>query len=221
MQGVYRFLLGKSNKWQLCPPETKNWDYYHQMTFRQHKAQQFEFSEIANEVPPLPGEFPPPVKYHVKDPSGKSLLESLSDGALVRMARRALPGSQLFNKTCAATESRLAVYVVLIEDTYESAFGDGIFRCFESAHLKEDAAKTYIDEYQFAPDEKTDFFIRSVYLTVSGWSLALDTGDCDLSRYDDFTKKQIATDLKHPGRRRNRLGQLYSEIRLISSKQNE
>ena len=44
-------------------------------------------------------------------------------------------------------------------------------------------------------------YIRKVYLTVSGWTLALDTKNCDLSPFDHFTKKQIVRDFEHPERR--------------------
>ena len=211
MRGVYRFWLGQSDNWQFCPSETKDWDYYHQMVFRQHKAENCEFSDIAGEVPTLPAEFPPPARYHVKDPSGKSLLELLPGGALVRMTRRVLPGSGLFKKVCAAPEGRLPVYVVLQEDIYESALGDGIFRNFESAHLDEQAARTHIDQYQYQPDEKTEFYIRTVYLIVSGWTLALDTRNCDLSPYDHFTKKQVVRDLEHPDMRLDPWGKPYQK----------
>ncbi len=207
-QGVYRFWLGQSGEWEFCPPETKAWDYYHQMAFRQHKVEHCKFGEIVDEVPSLPAEFPPPAKYHVKDPSEKSLLDALPGGEPVRMVRRVLPGNRLFKKICAAPERRLPVYVVLHEDKYESAFGDGDFRYFESAHLDEEAAKAHIDRY-YASKEWSELHIRKVYLTVSGWTLALDTEESDLSPFDHFTKRQIVGDLKHPKRRLDPWGEPY------------
>ncbi len=211
-QGVYRCWLGPSAEWQFCPPETETWDYYHQMVFRQHRAGCCNFSDIADEVPSLPAEFPPPAKYHVKDPSEESLLD-------------VLPGNRLVKKICAAPEKRLPVYVVLREDIYETAFGDGVFRDFESAHLDEEAAKAHIQQFLLKspgmtiqsfdpPDTRivdNSHYIRKLYLTVSGWMLALDTKDCDLSRYDHFTKKQIVSDIEHPEKRLDPWGEPYQE----------
>ncbi len=194
-QGVYRFWLGQSGEWEFCPPETKAWDFYHQMAFRQHKVEHCKFSDIVDEVPSLPAEFPPPAKYHVKDPSEESLLE-------------VLPGNRLVKKICAAPERRLPVYVVLHEDTYESAFGDGVFRYFDSAHLDEEAAKAHIDRY-YASKEWSELYIRKVYLAVSGWTLALGTEDSNLSPFDHFTKRQIVGDLEHPQRRLDPWGEPY------------
>lgn len=191
------------------------------MVFRQCRADDCKFGDIVDAVPSLPAEFPPPARYHVKDPVEKSLLDALPGGELVRRVRRVLPGNRLFKKICAAPEGRLPVYVVLREDIYETAFGDGIFRDFESAHLDEAAAKAYIQQQQpgmtiksFNPPETRsvhdNHYIRKVYLTESGWTLALDTTDCDLSPYDHFTKKQIVRDLEHPERRLDPWGKPYS-----------
>jgi hypothetical protein len=188
-----------------------------------------------DEVPSLPAEFPPPAKYHVKDPSEKSLLDALPGGELVRRVRRVLPGNRLFKKICAAPERRLPVYVVLREDTYESALGDGVFRYFESAHPDEEAAKAHIDQYcsskkrfmlytrkvyltlsvgSLALDtEDSEPYIRKVYLTLSVENLALDTEDSNLSPFDHFTKAQIVSDLDHPEMRRDPWGKLYQEDR--------
>lgn len=219
-QGVYRFWLDHSDEWQFCPSETKNWDYYHQMIYRSCRGDACKFSDIADQVPSLPAEFPPPDKYHVKDRSEKSLLDALPGGELVGWVRRVLPGNRLFKKICVAPEGRLPVYVVLREDLYETAFGDGVFRDFESAHLDEEAAKAFIQqqppgmtiqsydppETRSVPDNR---YIRKVYLTESGWTLALDTTDCDLSPYDHFTKKEIVRDLKHPEKRLDPWGEPY------------
>lgn len=183
MQGVYRFWLSQSDEWQFCPPETKAWDFYHQKAFRQHKVEYCKFSDIVDEVPSLPAEFPPPAKYHVKDPSEKSVR----------------PSDELLKKIRAAPDKRLPVFVVLHEDWYESALGNGVFRNFESAHLDEEAAKASIGQY-YASKKGSELYIRKVYLTLSVGSLALDTEDSNLSPFDHFTKEQIVSNLEHAER---------------------
>ncbi len=201
IEGVYRFWLDHSDEWQFCPPQTGNWDYYHQMVFRQCRADDCEFGDIVDKVPSLPAEFPPPAQYHVKEPSE----------APVR------PSDDLLEKIRAAPDGRLPVYVVLGEDPYETSFGDGVFRDFNSAHLDEEAARAHIGQLLGRPprmtiesDDPPDtrslheiHYIRKVYLTLSGGTLALDTEDCDLSQYDHFTQNQIVRDLNHPERLRS------------------
>ncbi len=191
-QGVYRFWLGESERWGFCSPETKSWDRYHQKVFLQGKADDCKFSDIVDEVPPLPTEFPPPAKYHVKDPSEKSVR----------------PSDELLKKIRAAPDERLPVCVVLYEDSYESALGDGIFRYFESAHLDDEAAKAHIDQY-YASKKWSELYLRKVYLTLSVGSLALVTEDSNLSPFDHFTKEQIVSDLEHPEVRLDPWGKPY------------
>ncbi len=209
--GVYRFQLGESSAWEFYPPETGAWNYYHQMAFRQHKLDPCTFGEIAGQVPSPPTGHPPPDPYHLKERGEASRLMALAGGALVNWARRLLPGGRLLKKIRAAPGRRLPVYVVLHEDRYESAFGDGVFRYFDSAHLDESAAKAHIDRY-YAGKEWSELHIREVALTVSGWTLALATEDRGLSPFDHFTKNNIVRDLAHPERRRDPWGEPYRSL---------
>lgn len=190
-QGVYRFWLDHSDEWQFFPAETENWDYYHQMIFRSCRGDDCKFGDIVDQVPSLPAEFPPPDKYHVKDP----------------IEIPVFPSDDLLKKVRAAPDERLPVYVLLKEDPYETSFGDGIFRNFESAYLDEDAAKARIQQLLREPpritiesNDPTDtrfvhdiHYIRKVYLALSEGALTLDTEDCDLSPYDHFTKEKIVS----------------------------
>lgn len=193
IDGVYRIWLDHGGEWEFCPRETKSWDYYHLMVFGQCRADDCVFSDIVDRVPPLPAEFPPPARYNVKQPSEVPLPA----------------GDDLLGKISAAPDARLPVFVVLGEDPYETTFGDGIFRDFESVHLDEQAATAYIRQRQRDPPRMTIesadpsdtrtlqevFYIRKVYLTLSGGKLALDTEDCDLSPYDNFTQNMVVSGL--------------------------
>ena len=193
-QGLWRFWLGSSGEWEYFPYDTEKWNYYHQMIYWSQGGDACKFSDIVDQVPSLPAEYPPPDKYHVKDPVEDPVV----------------PNDDLLKEIGAAPEERLPVYVVLEEDPYETSFGDGIFRDFNSAHLDEEEAKAHIQFLLRKPPRMTiesndptetrsipaRHYIRKVYLTLSGGTLTLDTKDCDCSPYDYFKIGQIATDLE-------------------------
>ena len=104
------------------------------------------------------------------------------------------PGSRVFEKVNAATGRRLPVYVVLREDKYESAVGDGIFRYFDSAFFDRSAAELSVAELLRSSDTYT-YYIRKVSLAISNKDVILDTEGCALSPFDYFTRQEICEDL--------------------------
>ena len=179
--GVYRFFLDHSKEWEFCPPETKLWDRYHQKVYFQGKADFIDFSDVADRVPLIPAEFPPPFNLHIADPPEAT-------------TPNVLPGSGLFERVNALLDKRLSVYIVLKEDTYESAVGDGIFRYFESAFFDQKEAEANIRK-ELKPGGFYLFHIRKVSLTISNNELFLDINGCDLSPFDHFTRQEVCDDL--------------------------
>lgn len=179
--GVYRFFLDRSGEWQFCPPETRIWDCYHQKVYLQGRADPCSFSDLADRVPPLPAQFPPPQNFHTGDPPEPP-------------TPNVLPGSWVFEKVKDAPNRRLSIYVVLKEDTYESAVGDGIFRYFKSAHFDRKDAKSNIKK-ELKSSEFYSYHIRKIYLIISDNEVILDIKGCDLSPFDHFTRQQICDDL--------------------------
>lgn len=119
-QGVYRCWLNDDPgqiRWEFCPPESKTYDFYHQKVFRQQRADACD-DDVRARLPPLPDGFPPPTALHVAE---KAVPASVKPVGRVLLAVRAAPAG------------RLAVFVVLSENSYESLFGDGVFRDFEAA----------------------------------------------------------------------------------------
>ena len=180
-KGVYRYVLNWSDDWEFCPPGTRLWDRYHQMVYYQGRANFCTYKELKGEVPPLPRRFPPPKSYHVTDPPEIG-------------TPNALPGSSLFERVNSAPDKKLPVYVVLKEDRYETVFGDGCFRNFESAFFDESSAQSHI-ENDFEPHEFIEFHIRRVYLMVKENGVILDTKGAKISPFDHFGLGQICDDL--------------------------
>jgi hypothetical protein len=180
-RGVYLYWLNRSDDWEYCPAETKAWDHYHQMVYWQGRADSCTFEELKGEVPPLPREFPPPTRYHVTDPPEKG-------------TPNALAGSKLFERVNSVSDKRLPVYVVLEEDRYETVFGDGCFRNFESAFLDRRSAESHV-ELDFEPHEFIAFHIRLVHLVARDDQLVLDMNNAEISPFDYFSLQQICDDI--------------------------
>ena len=179
--GVYRFFLDRSEEWQFCPAETKLWDRYHQKVYFQGKADLIDFSDVADRVPLLPPQFPPPLNFHIVDPPEPA-------------TSNVLPGSRVFEKVNASPDKRLALYIVLEEDTYESAVGNGIFRYFKSAYFDRGDAELSIKK-ELKSGRFYLYHIRKIHLIVSDNEILLDINGCDLSPFDHFTRQQICDDL--------------------------
>jgi len=180
-RGVYRYWLNESDDWEFCPAGSRLWDRYHQKVYWQGRADLYPFKELKGKVPPLPRKFPPPKKYHVTDPPEKK-------------TSNALAGSKLFERVNSSLDKRLPVYVVLMEDRYETAVGDGCFRNFESAFFDRPSAESHI-ELDFEPHEFVAFHIRAVHLVARDDQLVLDTKNAELSPFDHFSLRQICDDL--------------------------
>ncbi|MHC4709906.1 MAG: hypothetical protein ACYTA3_05675 [Planctomycetota bacterium] len=202
--GVYRCWLNDDPgqiRWEFCPPESKTWDAYHQKVFRQHHAEACD-DDLRAQLPPLPDGFPPPAALHVAE---KAVPASVKPGRRVLQAVRAAPAD------------RLAVFVVLSEDRYESIFGDGVFRYFEAAFADADAARAFVAKCSARAAKEAEaagasvalgtvYHLRHVYLTLSGNKVTLDTEGAEeeakVSPFDHFTAKQVCKDLAKRLRRR-------------------
>jgi hypothetical protein len=199
--GVYRCWLnddlGKI-RWEFCAPESKTWDAYHQKVFRQHRAEACG-DDLCARLPPLPDGFPPPSALHVAE---KAVRASVKPGRRVLQAVRAAP------------DGRLAVFVVLYEDRYESIFGDGVFRYFEAAFADADAARAFVAKSSARAAKEAEaggwkvelgtvYHMRHVHLTHSDNEVTLDTEGAEkepdeeakVSPYDRFNAEQVCKDL--------------------------
>ena len=100
--------------WEFLVPDSPRWDSFHQWVFRACRVDRVEadaLPEALREVPPTPpGPYPAPESY-------------------------VLPVTPLRASAALAARVPLTVYVVLLEDVYETRYGDGRFHYLESVHV--------------------------------------------------------------------------------------
>ena len=181
--GVYCYWLDESDTWEFCHAGTKEWDRFHQKVYWQGRADPVTFNELKDKVPPIPHQLPPKAIRDVVDLPEKEEplpLTSVANKLLVRI--NACPGR------------RLTVYVVLMENKYDTVFGDGCYRDFESAFFDESSAQSHIKN-DFEPNEFLEFPIRKVHLVASENWVVLDTKGAKISPFDHFRLQQICDNL--------------------------
>jgi hypothetical protein len=179
--GVYRYWLNQSDTWEFCHAGTKEWDRYHQKVYWKGDADPIKFNELKGKVPPFPRKLPPRAICDVADlPEKEEPYTSATN--------------ELLEKINTSPGRRLPVYVVLMENRYETVLGDGCYRDFESAFFDESSAKSHI-ENDFEPHEFVEFHIRKVHLMTKENGVILDTKGANISPFDHFWLKQICEDL--------------------------
>jgi hypothetical protein len=109
-----------ATSWGWYPVDTDGWDAAHQRIFRQHRADRL--GKAPAHVPPLPMSVP--------------ALLPIDRDDLGAMGANA----SLMKWVAAAPSLNRTAFVVLEEDSYESAVGDGVFRDFIGCFPTEDAA---------------------------------------------------------------------------------
>lgn len=179
--GVYCYWLDESDTWEFFHDGTKEWDRFHQKVYWQGRADTIKFSELKGKVPPVPPK--PPRK------ATRGTVDLPEKEAPYTSATK-----ELLEKITACAGKRLPVYVVLMENRYETVFGDGCFRHFESAFFDESSAQSHI-ENDFEPHEFIEFHIREVHLVASENGVVLDTKGAKISPFDHFGLRQICDDL--------------------------
>jgi hypothetical protein len=179
--GVYRYWLNESDTWEFCHAGTKEWDRYHQKVYWKGDADPIEFNELKDKVPPIPRKLPPrSIRDLVDIPEKEAPYTSVTN--------------RLLEKINVCHGGRLSVYVVLMEDRYETVLGDGCYRDFESAFFDESSAQSHIEK-DFEPHEFIEFHIRKVHLMAKENGVVLDTKGAKISPFDHFGLRQICEDL--------------------------
>lgn len=121
-QGVFVGRLA-SGRWDYFPAGHITWDAFHQAAYRNHRLDRVGDEALAG-LPPLP-------------PLPEVTWQRWEDNFPPPPPRQ----GRLYQHVAALPEGRTPVYVVLDEDTYETAFGDGEFHYFAGAFLDEQAAR--------------------------------------------------------------------------------
>lgn len=175
--GVYCYWLDQSDIWEFFHAGTKEWDRFHQKVYWQGRADPIKFRELKGKVPPVPPKPPRSVK-----PNVSALPE--------KEAPYTSATKELLEKITSCEGKRLPVYVVLMEDRYETVLGDGCFRHFESVFFDESSAQSHIKN-DVEQHELLWFHIRKVHLIATENGVVLDTKGANISPFDLFGVQEI------------------------------
>lgn len=158
--------------WELLEYGSPRWDQVHQMIYRNGRLEEADPADVAR-LPPLP---PIPPR---SDRSRESYF-------LPEQPVRAAEYPAL-TATLRARGGSLPVYLVLLEDPYETSFGDGCYRDFEAAFLRRADAQRKIQGYYRA-------FIRKMTVALAGDYLEIP--DFKLETFDHIKVLAVFADLE-------------------------
>ena len=175
--GVYCYWLDKSDTWEFFHAGTREWDRFHQKVYWQGRADPIKFSELKGKVPSVPPKPPRNAKPDV-------YIQADQDAPYTSATK------ELLEKITACEGKRMPVYVVLMEDRYETALGDGCFRNFESVFFDESSAQLHI-ENDVEQHELLYFHIRKMHLIATENGVVLDTKGANISPFDHIGVQEI------------------------------
>ena len=161
----------KSPKWEFIDPRGIRWDAVHQRIYRNGRADKISKEELPANFPPPPDAIPPEAIQLPPLPNEGPLL--------------ATTYPTVTNYLTTFEDQSVEVYVVLIEDLYESEFGDGKFHYPDSIFLDEATAQEYCNNL------KTDnhaYHHRKCRIKLYGLALL-----CELSvqSFDHITSSDL------------------------------
>lgn len=136
----------RDTTWSFHPEQGRSWDRLHQAIYRDGRfVSPLTPAQVA-ELPPLPA---------VEEAAAQTWADSLGRGDRQHTSRVPLLAEAL------ADGQERTVYVVLDEDTYETAVGDGEFHYLKGAFLSEEKAKALATRLE-VPYKKAHLRVMSV-----------------------------------------------------------
>jgi hypothetical protein len=171
--GMFRLRDAPHAAWEFLVPESPDWDAIHQMIFRNHRVTSISVENLPAGMPNIPevppGPFPewteyfaPKVKVRESEYTAVARLFKIRPGVVV------------------------SVFVVLFEDQYESAFGDGVFHYFQDVFLTREEAETFIERNA---KEWTQYHLRTISISIT--NEVFDFPDWKLERYDRYDVMEV------------------------------
>jgi hypothetical protein len=165
--------LANDVTWEFLVPSSPIWDAVHQRIYRNPRVEAVTAQESEPPLPPLPdiprGPFPEWKEYFLPErPIDVSRYPSV--GRFLRGQRK----------------GRVTVSVLLHEDRYETALGDGEFHYFQGVFLSGEEAQSYMDQNRGEWD----------VLHVRTMSIQLEHGkftfpDFSPERYDRYRAEEV------------------------------
>ncbi len=161
----------KSPTWEYIDPRGYLWDAFHQRIYRNQRSDKIDKEEIPKNFPPTPDSIPASLLNLPPLPSPPPLL--LKDYPVVK--------KYLENLSNHSAE----IYVVLLEDLYESLHGDGKFHYIDSVFIhKADALK-------YCAEKKTEFDFY--HLRICNLKIESENISCEVASrpFDHISKENI------------------------------
>ena len=161
----------KSPTWEYIDPRGYLWDAFHQRIYRNQRSDKIDKEEIPKNFPPAPDSIPESLLNLPPLPPQPPLL--LKDYPVVK--------KYLENLSNHSAE----IYVVLLEDLYESLHGDGKFHYMDSVFIQ----KT--DALQYCGEKKTEFdfyHLRSCQLKIDDEIISCEVAS---KSFDHISEERI------------------------------
>ncbi len=140
--GVY--VRTENSGWKYYAPGSANWDSFHQMVYRNHRANRVTRAELAKL-----GVAPPPSN----PPAGATQATKWADNFTTELPLSEVP-SRIVDIIRIRAPSPTRIYLVLKEDEYETGFGDGKWLYAESGFTNEEEARVHWDDLEEEALEK-------------------------------------------------------------------
>jgi hypothetical protein len=169
--------LAGEPEWEFLVPESPTWDRVHQRLYLDRRwVETVNPHELPAPLPPIPeippGPFPHPREYFV--PEGPiNALEYPSVTGLLK------------------TRGEVTVFVVLFEDPYETALGDGEFHFFRDVFLNRADAQRYIDQNKSTGEQ---FHLRTMSIMLDSGTLGFP--DFRVELFDRYTVEEVLKTLE-------------------------
>jgi hypothetical protein len=139
----------KYPKWEFIHPRSVRWDAVHQRIYRNGRADKISREDLPANFPPPPDSIPPEAINLPPLPKQAPLLAETYPAVAKHL-------STLENKS-------VEIYVVLVEDLYESEVGDGKFHYPDCIFLDEATAQEYCSKNK---NDNDDYHLRKCRLTL-------------------------------------------------------
>lgn len=172
MAGDALFVLRQppSGEWEFLVPNSRAWDAAHQGIFRNSRVTAVK-PEVSAALPPLPaiprGPFP-------------EWKEHFLPGKPIPASR--YPSAAHF----LSSHGAVTLFVVLYEDTYETALGDGEFHYFKDVFVTREDAQRLLDQ---KPGEWERLHLRLMTIKLDHGSFAFP--DFDARLFDRYEAEQV------------------------------
>ena len=139
----------KSPKWEFIDPRGIRWDAVHQRIYRNGRSDKISKEDLPANFPPPPDSIPP---------------EAINLPPLPKQAPLLAETYPAVAKYLSTFENKsVEIYVVLVEDLYESELGDGKFHYPDCIFLDEATAQEYCSKNK---NDNNDYHLRKCRLKL-------------------------------------------------------